>query len=128
MQQQPSALELLEALEVFLRDEVVAALEGGARFRALVAANAAGIVSRELRLGPDAREAECERLHELLGRPGSYRPGTGTDALLARMNCELIERIEAGEADAGPWRSRLIEHLRATTAAQLEIDNPKFRR
>ena len=156
MRRTPSAEELLDALTVFLQDEVVSALEGRARFHALVAANVAGIVARELRLGPEAVRAQCERLAELLdieetagSDSGSSRGGgadlsVGGNAALATrggsnqagaenlaqradaMERELTDRIDAGLADSGPWRTQVMTYLRSTLRDQLEIDNPRF--
>ena len=39
---------------------------------------------------------------------------------------ELCERINAGEADGGPWRAQVWDYLHATLADRLAIDNPRF--
>src|SRR4051812_24551686 len=70
----PTAIELAAAIEDFLRREAVPALEGRLAFQALVAANAAAILQRELAAGPDAEAAHQRRLLTL---------GAADDAALA---------------------------------------------
>jgi len=122
----PSAVDLLEALCAYLREEAVPELSGATRFKALVAANVATIVAREIRLGPVAAKAEQVRLEALLG----CGENDGSEATLAEqlrgLNHELVERIRRGDADAGPWRARVLDHLRKTVADRLAIDNPKL--
>lgn len=125
MQDKPTATELLDALAVFLRDEAAPRLDGGLRFKALVGANVAGIVSREIALGAAQDRVQHERLLALLGAP----PGALADDLAATvrdLSFELCCRIDAGDADCGPWRDEVIAHLRATVTEKLAIDNPKL--
>lgn len=131
MQDQPTAVELLEALKAFLEHEVRDQLQGSARFHALVAANVCGIVAREISLGPAAAKAEASRLQALLAaqsEPGGSGEPDHRDAKslsLKELNQRLCRHIEAGAADDGPWRQQVFEHLRQTTAEKLAIDNPK---
>jgi hypothetical protein len=111
---QPSAAELVAAVRDFLQEHAMPALEGRAAFHARVAANALGIVERQLRLGPEQEDAERERLRALLGREGS----------LEELNRELCRRIREGSLDAGS--PGLAEHLRATTLAKLAVDQPRY--
>ncbi len=149
MQDQPSAAELLEALASFLEHDVVACLEGGRRFKAIVAANTARIVAREIELAPGKLADEHARLTELLGRQSesdatdlSREVGDGEGDAgeqdgkqgaysvsrdVMELNRELCARIEAGEADQGPWRAEVLAHLRATVRDKLDIDNPTFK-
>ncbi len=131
MHDQPTAAELLEAIAAFLSEEVIGALKGRARFHALVAANSAAIVGREIELGPASRAAELRRLRDLLGEV----PENATEASEARTaeqlreaNHELCRRIDAGEADTAAFRRAVLDHLRLTVADQLAIDNPGFDR
>jgi hypothetical protein len=126
VQDRPDASELLAALAAFLEADVLPRLEGRARFHGLVAANVCGIVGRELTLAPAQREAEIARLCALLGRIDDGRPGADRAALVHTLNEELVARIDAGEADAGPWRREVFRHLRATVRERLAIDNPKL--
>lgn len=124
MQDKPAAEELLEALAQFLDAEVVPAFEGRRRFHAIVAANVARIVAREIRLGPEQTKQEYAALCDLLGKsPTDPAP---TAATLAELNAELCTRINEGAADHGDDRRRLIDFLRSVVAAKLAIDNPKL--
>jgi hypothetical protein len=58
----PTAGELVEAVEGYLRDKVQPASEGAASFEARVAANVLATVARELALGPAAEVAHRGRL------------------------------------------------------------------
>lgn len=114
MYDQPSAAELVRAVRDFLEQHAMPALEGHAAFHARVAANALGIVERQLLQGPEQESAEQERLRGLLG-------GEGT---LAEQNRELCRRIRSGEFDLET--PGLLEHLRLTTLAKLAVDQPRY--
>lgn len=126
MQDKPTSIELLEALAAFLREEVAPRVDGGLRFKAIVGANVAGIVAREIAIGPLHDQAELARLASLVGESAA---GDGDVAARVRaLSVELCRRIEAGDADGGAWREEVLAHLRATVAEKLAIDNPKARR
>lgn len=127
MQDRPDALELLNAVRAFIDEQVVPALDGTRQFHARVAANVLAIVGRELTLGEDALRAEWTRLGTLLGDP-SPSPENGAELLdvVRRRNEMLAARIRAGDSDAGPWRSEVLAHLRATSTERLAIANPKY--
>lgn len=114
MHDQPSSAELAGAVEQFLRDVVMKQLEGHAAFHARVAANALGIVKRELELGPAQFAAEKERLEALLGETGS----------LEQLNRELCRRIRDGAV--GTDTPGLVDHLWSTTLEKLAIDQPNY--
>lgn len=124
MQDKPTSIELLEALAAFLRDEVAPRLDGGLRFKALVGANVAGIVAREIALGPAQDRAQLERLAALLDRDQHDVPPEDIAATVREWSHELCRRIDAGDADDGPWRDQLLDHLRACVAEKLAVDNP----
>ncbi|RMF19513.1 MAG: hypothetical protein D6760_13035 [Deltaproteobacteria bacterium] len=126
MQDKPSARELLEAVAAFLSEEVAAELSGRKRFHALVAANVARIVAREIELAPALLREERRRLTELLGEGGP--PAAGDAEAVARLNEELCRRIRDGWADTQPTRRRVFDHLRFVVGAKLDIDNPRFPR
>lgn len=108
----PDADALLEALQEFLTLD----LPPGEfrRFQHRVAGNVVAILRREWAQGDDAAAAERARLCNLLGRDGS----------LADLNGEVVRRIRRGEID---WTSEaLLDHLDATLAAELAINNPKW--
>jgi hypothetical protein len=104
----PSARELVESVREFLESEVVGALQGRARFHALVAANALSIVEREMELGPEQAGRHRERLARL---------GYSGDA-------ELAAAIRAGETDDrhAEVRAALLETVRD----KLLVANPSY--
>lgn len=123
----PTAFELIRAVREALEQEVGPRLtDARLRYRILIAANVLRIVERELP-GEDVRlGAELAALDALLGRAGRAAPAT-LEALRQAVRegtRELAERIARGEADAGPWRARVLAHVRETVAARLAINNP----
>jgi len=127
MQDKPTSIELLEALAAFLREEVAPKLDGGLRFKALVGANVAGIVAREIALGPSQDRAQLERLAVLLGEEAALVPPENIAARVREWSQELCRHIDEGDADSGPWREKLLAHLRACVSEKLAVDNPKLR-
>jgi hypothetical protein len=118
----PEARELLEAVERFLRQDVVPALDGPRKLHARVAANVVAMVGREIARGDADLRVEWQGLVELLGRAGEAP--ADTSALLAAVrdaNQELAERIRAGDADAGPFRDALLAHLKRSVDAKLAV-------
>ncbi len=111
----PRADELLASVREHLTGDVMEATEGRARFLARVAANAVGIVERELRLGPPARAAERARLRALLGAPAEP-----LEALRRRL-CEGL-RSGAVAIDDAPLQA----HLRQCAVDQVAIDQPRY--
>jgi hypothetical protein len=114
VQDQPTAIELLDIIAEFLRTVAVPGLKGHAAFHALVAANAVDIVKRELTIGPTANADEHARLVALLGHDGD----------LEALNHALCARIADGNLDAAT--PGLAEHLWTTTLAKLAIDQPNY--
>lgn len=84
-------------------------------FHARVAANALGIVARELELGPQASQEELQRLKALLGSEGT----------LEVLNAELSDEIREGRI--GLETEGLVDHLRKTTLDKVAIDQPKYK-
>ena len=124
MNDRPSATELLAAVERFLEETAVPGLEGPAKYHARVAANVVRIVARELACEDAHLAREWDGLVALLG--DAARPGA-RDALHAAIrarNQELVQRIRAGEADAGAWREALIAHLSRVVADKLDVARP----
>lgn len=128
MQNRPSKEELLAGVVRFLREEAVEKLEGRAKFHARVAARAADMVLRELEGERDDLSAELAALRELLQDSGDGNEGRRTDPAceVNRLNGELVRRIQAGEADEGPFRDAVVHLLRKTTLTRLEVINPKM--
>ena len=114
MHDQPSTAELVGVVRDFLQNVAMPKLEARDAFHARVAANALGIVQRELEIGPEKDPEERARLRELLD----------TDGTLDELNRELCGRIRDGELDLDS--PGLLEHLRETTLTKVAIDQPKY--
>jgi hypothetical protein len=86
------------------------------------------IVSRELAQGDEGLRVEWRRLAVLLKTPEAEVPESGAVLVEAvrSLNEGLAERIRAGEADDGPWRTRVLAHLRATAEDRLAVANPRY--
>ncbi|HVW81880.1 MAG TPA: DUF6285 domain-containing protein [Mycobacteriales bacterium] len=106
----PTAAQLAEAVEEFLRAELLPTLDGRLRFQTLVAANVMAVLQRELTDGPALREAHAERLTSL---------GVAGDR-------ELVTAIRSGDFDAR--FAELLDVLRPSVEASLRIANPKHLR
>lgn len=114
MMDQPSIAELVEAVREFLETRAMPELKGHTAFHARVAANALGIVARQLQMGEKANAEETARLVALLGRDGT----------LEELNRELCGKIRAGAI--GLETPGLAEHLAKTTRDKVAIDQPNY--
>jgi len=114
MMDQPSIAELVEAVREFLETRAMPELKGHTAFHARVAANALGIVARQLRQGEKADEEEKARLAALLGHAGS----------LDELNRELCAKIREGALDLST--PGLAGHLEKTTRDKVSIDQPAY--
>ncbi len=126
MQDRPTYSELLEAVQHFIEDDVVAALEGPKKFHARVAANVLSIVRRELDSEDLQLRVEWESLDAVLGAapiPGDLR--AMRKALKKRVE-HLCARIRDGDADVGAWRHLVMKHVRQTVVDKLAVANPKY--
>lgn len=103
----PSVRELVEAVEEFLRTEVMPRSEPGLAFHARVAANVLGIVGREL----DDPAADAEH-REALG------------ALGAGDRAALADGIRTGRLDPGDPEVRRV--VRDEVTARLRVANPRY--
>ena len=114
MTDQPSTVELVQAVRGFIEDHAMTQLTGHAAFHARVAANVLAIVERELIHGADYDKSERERLVDLLKSDGD----------LEALNRELCARIRSGELT--PETPGLVDHLWQTTIDKVSIDQPKY--
>jgi len=119
----PDAQELLGAVERFLRDDVVPALDGPRRLHARVAANVVAMVGREIAHGDADVRAEWRGLAELLERQGESPPADAAalQRQVSEAGAELVRRIRAGDADAGPFRDAVLAHLKRSVDAKLAV-------
>ncbi len=114
MMDQPSILELVTAVRDFLEQRAMPELKGHTAFHARVAANALGIVMRELEQGGPSGDFERQRLAKLLGQDGS----------LMELNRELCRRIRDGVV--GLDTPGLADHMLVTTREKVAIDQPNY--
>ena len=124
MNDRPTVDELLEAVQEYLRDEVVPeAPTHRARFRALIAANVVAIVRRELAGRDDAQE-ELTAIAGILGEPlPAVARGDAGDAVW-QANRRLAEHIRRGEADEGDHARAVRDLVRCLVERKLAISNP----
>ncbi|MGH7018721.1 MAG: DUF6285 domain-containing protein [Brevundimonas sp.] len=105
------------------KDELLAAtvawLEGAPTsadgFHRKVAANALGIVSRELAQWPAAEAAAVARMQAILGQDGDY----------ATLNTALAAGLRDGSLSGDD--PAVFDHLRRTALDTLAIDQPRYR-
>ena len=116
MHDQPSVSELVQAVKNFIDDTAAPNLKGHAAFHARVASNALATVLRDLDARPHHEAEEEDRLRALLHAPA--------DADLETLNRMLSEKIQSGEFNL--LTPGLFAHLKATTIAQVEIDQPRY--
>ncbi|RIL02556.1 MAG: hypothetical protein DCC71_16295 [Proteobacteria bacterium] len=124
MNDRPNATELLAAVERFLEETAVPALDGPAKYHARVAANVVRIVARELATEDAHGAREWEGLAALLGDAPKPAARDALHAAIHARNEELVRRIRAGDADAGPWRDALLAHLSRVVADKLDVAKP----
>ena len=106
--------ELVEAVRSFLETRAMPELKGHTAFHARVAANALGIVARELELGGKSGAEEIARLRALLGRDGT----------LEELNRELCRRLRSGDFSLST--PGLADHLELSTRDKVAIDQPQY--
>ncbi|MBL8629540.1 MAG: hypothetical protein JNM81_07920 [Rhodospirillaceae bacterium] len=110
----PTSVELLDAVQGFLKDDVLPKLAGADAYHLRVAQNALAILGREIALGPALDAAEQERLMTLLG-------AVGTRDELNAMLCAHIRDRKRSYKD--PY---VTAHLLQTAMGKMSIDNPKY--
>jgi hypothetical protein len=106
----PSAAQLAAAVEGFLREELMPALDGRLQFQTLIAANVMAILGRELTDGPRAAAEHAERVASL---------GFADDEA-------LVAAIRDGDMDGRV--GEILAALRPSVEANLKIANPKHLR
>lgn len=116
MHDHPSVSELVQAVKNFIDDTAAPNLTGHGAFHARVASNALATILRDLEQRPTAEADERDRLLKILDR--------SDDAPLSDMNVDLSERIRTGAFSVDT--PGLLAHLKQTTMAQVEIDQPRY--
>jgi hypothetical protein len=105
-------VELLEAVRQFLRQEVLPELEGFKAYNTRVAANALGIVAREMQLGAGLVELDAQITQDLDLDPQAG-PITRQIALGLRDGTLVVD-------------DEILSYLRQRTLLAIAIDNPKY--
>jgi hypothetical protein len=123
MQDRPRVDELIEAVEDFLRGDVLPRSEGRSRYHLRVALNLLNIVRRELAHGPRHQRREWDGLREL--GAVSRDPADYATALRS-ANDRLCAAIRDGQYGAEGPRENLLAHLRRVVADKLRVANPGF--
>ena len=116
MHDQPSVVELVSAVKCFIDGTAGPQLTGHAAFHARVASNALATVLRDLEQRPKANLEERQGLIELLG--------ASDDETTQELNQKLSALIRSGDMTAET--PGLLAHLKTTTMAQVEIDQPRY--
>ena len=114
MQDEPTPIELTQAVADFLRNDITPLVSGHNAFKLRVAINILDLVGRQLTLAEGSDAAEAASLKKLLG----------VDGALIEVNRTLAEKIASGEVDLST--SGLSEHLWQTTMAKLAVDQPNY--
>ncbi len=117
MQQRPTAAELLADISALLT-QVIDVVPDPQKHQVRVAANLAGIVEREVTLGPGNDDNERTRLAALLNE--------GADTDLATLRTQLLARL-ADPSPLEPDESLAIyDVLLETVRADLAISKPGY--
>jgi Domain of unknown function (DUF6285) len=114
MQDEPTPIELTNAVADFLRNDITPMITGHNAFKLRVAINALDLVTRQLTLEQGSDTAEAARLAQLLGAEGS----------LIELNRMLADKIAKGEVDLQTLG--LAKHLWQSTMDKLAVDQPNY--
>jgi hypothetical protein len=110
----PTSVELLAAVQEFLRAHVLPQLTGSDKYHLQVSLNALAILAREFATAGALDDAEQARLHNLLGFSGTLEEGN-------RALCARITERKLTYRD-----NRLMDHLWQTAIGKMSIDNPRY--
>jgi len=105
-------VELLEAVRQFLRQEVLPELDGFKAYNTRVAANALGIVAREMAMGAGLAELDAQ-IAATLGLDTSAGAIPQQIALALRDGTLVVDE-------------RVLSYLKQRTLLSIAIDNPKY--
>jgi aminoglycoside phosphotransferase (APT) family kinase protein len=110
----PRPDELIEAISLFLRQDVMSETTGRTQFLARVSANSLDIVKREMTLLP------AHRANERVGLAALF----GTDDTLVNLRWRLVHALRDGSQPIED--EALTTLLRQTIVNQVAIDQPKY--
>lgn len=111
----PTPPELLQSIADFLHERVAPQVDRHTQFHLKVTANLLRLLQREWQQGNALATAELARLQVLLDSDSED---------LSALNLQLCRSIQTGAISLDD--PTLLDHLQATTAAKLAIDNPKY--
>ena len=109
---QTTAEELLSAVRQFLREQVLPELQGFKAYNTRVAANALGIVARELELGMDVAELDEKIAMQL-----------GLEEQAVSVSRQIALALRDGRLVAD---TRVLTYLQKRTQLAIAINNPKY--
>jgi hypothetical protein len=110
----PTSVELMAAVQEFLRAQLLPRLTGSDKYHLQVSLNALAILAREFAMAGALDDAEQARLHTLLGASGT----------LEEANRALCARIR--ERQLTYRNDGLMNHLWQTAIGKMSIDNPRY--
>ena len=96
MQDRPTAAEILAAIDEYLQQDVLPIVQGGLRYKTLVAANLLALLQRQLEAGDSPQLRETAELAALLDGPdgldgpGSAQQADGVAAQYNRLQARLL--------------------------------------
>jgi len=105
-------VELLEAVRQFLREQVLPELTGFKAYNTRVAANALGIVAREMQMGAGLAELDAQIAAAL-----------GLDMQAGAITQQIALALRDGTLVAD---ERVLSYLKQRTLLSIAIDNPKY--
>lgn len=104
--------DLLAAVRQFLREQVLPELDGFKAYNTRVAANALGIVARELEMGVGLATLDQQMAVAL-----------GLDASIASVPQHIALALRDGQLTVD---EEILSYLRKRTMLAIAIDNPKY--
>lgn len=90
MQDRPTAVEILATIGDYLQQDVLPIVDGGLRYKTLVAANLLALLQRELEAGDAPQQREAADLALLMDGPGSSADSSDVTALHRRLQTRLM--------------------------------------
>jgi len=113
-QDMPRIDELVGSVRDFLREELMAELQGRNQFLARVASNSLDIALRDMATGDEHRRLEHQRLKDYFG----------VQDTLAELRWRLVTALRDGSVAITD--EAIMEHLRQTVVNQIAIDQPRY--
>ncbi|HEY9568442.1 MAG TPA: DUF6285 domain-containing protein [Thalassobaculum sp.] len=125
MLDRPDRVDLLQAAETALRDELLPGLDGAAKYTALMVASAIAMARREIEAGHDPARRVLDAFAEFYGQDNVHRAGTGAGERALALMGDLARELRDGDYDEallGP----VHEVLHTLVVERLKAANPRF--